>query len=388
MVNKQGLSSKTINKLSDSLVFFILVVLGWVIVQYVVHNNGLRNPKEPIALNNFPQTVSWVFKADEKVVTTPIKDGDFIYVRTSGAIYKIDGNSGKLVWKVATEASDKSSVIFPTLKPKINGIYLVVPEKGSRVAVFSSDTGKFIWRSLPPGYEQANIESYTINQEFLYVARWDWFLTAYDLKTGDVLWEKSITGRSNPYIVSGGNHIYVAQEDLLQVFESQSGRFQWKFDIGGYSGPMWLDDEVLYLTDERASRVIAININSQKLLWDKTFPHIGSYEFNCIFISKDILYLSAQQLVAISKFDGKHSWTSQETGSLECPVEVFGSIFVRNSDTNLFRISAQTGEKLGELSVQANASAKHQPDRGPLIFDDLLIVPFGDNRVFAYKIDE
>jgi hypothetical protein len=28
---------------------------------------------------------------------------------------------------------------------------------------------------------------------------------------------------------------------------------------------------------------------------------------------------------------------------------------------------------------------KHEPERAPAVVDDLLIVPFGDNRVFAYK---
>ncbi len=388
MVNKQDPISITINKLRNLFLLFIVVVLGWIIVQFIVNYYGFRNPKEPTAINNFPQTVSWIFQADEKVITTPIKDGDFIFVRTSGAIYKLEGKNGNLIWKAASEAGTSAGGAYSILGPKINGKYLVVPETGSRVAVFSSDTGKLIWRSLPPGYEQADIEAITINQEFLVVARWNWYLTAYDLTTGDILWENSITGRSNPYIVSGGSYIYLGQENFLRIFEVQSGSLKWEFDIGGYSGPMLLDDEHLFITDEEMSRVIAINVNSQKILWDKTFLQIESFEFNCIFLSNDILYLSAQQLAAISKIDGELIWASQETGQLECPVAFSESIFVRNTDTNLFRLSTETGEKLGELAVQANAPMKHQHDRSPLIFDNLLIVPFGDNRIFSYKIDE
>jgi outer membrane protein assembly factor BamB len=388
MVNKQNLFSANINKLRSSFLLFILAVLGWAILQFVIYFYGFRNPKEPIAVDNFPQTVSWVFQADEKVVTTPIKDGNFIFVRTSGAVYKLEGNSGTFVWKAASDAGDGTSGIFPSLEPKISGMYLVVPESGARVAVFSSDTGKLIWRSDPPKYENTHIESLTINKEILFVARWDWYLTAYDLKTGEIIWENSITGRSNSYIASKGSYIYLGQENLLQVFEAKSGSFLWKLDIGGYSGPILLDDEILYLTDEEMSRVIAININSREILWDKTFLQIESFEFNCIFLSRNILYLSAQQLVAISKIDGEHIWTGHETGRLECPIAFSESIFVRNTDTNLFRLSAQTGEKLGELVVQANTPMKHQHDRSPLIFDNLLIVPFGDNRIFSYKIDE
>lgn len=31
-------------------------------------------------------------------------------------------------------------------------------------------------------------------------------------------------------------------------------------------------------------------------------------------------------------------------------------------------------------------TGKYDPGRGPVIYADLLIVPFGDNRVFAYRL--
>src|SRR3972149_2346891 len=105
----------------------------------------------------------------------------------------------------------------------------------------SAETGKLIWRSLKPEYSHAHIESIASNQETLFVARWDWNLTAYKLGTGEIIWEKSITGRDYPYIVSDGNSVYLGKGQLVKAFEARSGLLQWEIDFGGYSGALVLD---------------------------------------------------------------------------------------------------------------------------------------------------
>jgi hypothetical protein len=61
-------------------------------------------------------------------------------------------------------------------------------------------------------------------------------------------------------------------------------------------------------------------------------------------------------------------------------------VIVRNRANGLFVFDTNTGEQIGKLKVKYNTSMKHDPERSPAVYKGLLIVPFGDNRIFAYKL--
>jgi outer membrane protein assembly factor BamB len=366
----------------------IISLMGGVfLVIYYFYIYVPNHPKEPVASGDFPSTTAWIFLGDSVVTSTPVTDGNNIFIRTNNSIYALDGRTGEILWKTNSRATGSSGESTPTISPQIEDSYLIVPETGSRISVFSSESGKLIWSSYPE-YAHTHIESIAINNKTIYVARWNWRLTSYGLETGDIIWEKDISGRSNPYVVANENAVYLGQEHLLQSLEAESGISQWELDFGGYSGPLAINDGVLYITDEETSSVLAIDTNTQAVLWERSYPQIEAFELNCLVLSGDVLYLAAQQLIAISKVDGYSLWISSNTGRLECPNVSSDSIYVRNTEQTLYKLDVSSGNKTGQLSVQLNTPMKHEPDRSPLLFEDMLIVPFGDNRVFAYLINE
>ena len=70
---------------------------------------------------------------------------------------------------------------------------------------------------------------------------------------------------------------------------------------------------------------------------------------------------------------------------LETPVELGEMIYVRDLETHLYAIDKNTCEVEGTMTVQQNNSALRTTERSPIVVEDLLIVPFGDQRVFAYR---
>lgn len=374
--------------------FFVRTLLitsligGIFLVIYYFYIYIPSHPKEPIVSGNFPSTVAWIFSGDDIVASTPVTDGNNIFIRTANSIYALDGRTGEVLWKTNSQAIGNSEESIPVMSPQIKDSYLIVPETGSRISVFSAESGKLIWKSQRPKYAHAHIESIAVNNKMIYVARWDWELTAYELETGDIIWRKDISGRSNPYIVADENSVYVGQEHLSQSFDAVSGISQWKLDFGGYSGPLVLSDGILYITDEETSSILAVDTSTQATLWERSYPQLETFELNCLVLSDDVLYLAAKQLVAISKIDGNTLWTSSNTGRLECPSISSNSIYTRNTEQTLYKLDISSGNEMGQLYVQVNTPMKHEPDRSPILFENLLIVPFGDSRVFAYLINE
>jgi outer membrane protein assembly factor BamB len=99
----------------------------------------------------------------------------------------------------------------------------------------------------------------------------------------------------------------------------------------------------------------------------------------------DGLYVSGKRLFKMARGSGDIQWISEAYGRLRRPVVLGNRVFVRDNFRTLYALDRDTGRETGRLTVQANKAASTQPGHGPVVVQDLLIVPFGDERVFAYR---
>ena len=60
-------------------------------------------------------------------------------------------------------------------------------------------------------------------------------------------------------------------------------------------------------------------------------------------------------------------------------------LYVRSIGSKLYVLGVDTGYETGKLLVRVNTAIPTKPIRSPVASNGLLIVPFGDNRVFAYR---
>jgi hypothetical protein len=121
------------------------------------------------------------------------------------------------------------------------------------------------------------------------------------------------------------------------------------------------------------------------VLWQINLKQIGGTAVRAITIENDSIYLAAQQLIAISSVDGSIKWVSESFGFLETPVMSENNIYIRTIGPALYMLDKISGKENGRLVVQANTQMEHQPYRGPAVVGDLIIVPFGDHQVLAYR---
>ncbi len=326
--------------------------------------------------------ILWKFTTADSITSTPTISKDLIFVRTMNSIYALNPKSGTQIWK--TESPSRSPLSLSLIS---YDDLLIAPEKNSRIAVFTINQGKLKWRTplIDPLYthpDAIDIEAVTVWNNILYVARFNWNLTAYDLQSGQILWVYDASGRSNPYLASDENAIYVGLDSKIVALDLKNGKPLWEYDVNGYIGPITIDENILFVLDEENSNILAIDINNQSLKWKKQLP-VEEFEFNCILIQSENIYISTQKLIAISKKDGRLIWESKYTGRLECPI-IFGEkIFVRNTTTNLFVFDKSSGKELSKYHVMINSTAKHIPNRSPVLISGQLIIPVDENELIA-----
>jgi outer membrane protein assembly factor BamB len=349
----------------------------------VVYIQKQRSSPSSVKSGVFLSSPIWDFETHSPITSSPVADNDgSVFVRTSDSIIAVDSHNGNELWSSKT-ASDTPRSIAPYI---FEG-YLVTPEKGSRIAVFRAKTGELIWRTpvIDVGSYGPSIESISFLNETLYVARFDWGLTAYDIHDGKIIWEQKYSTRYPPSVATNRQAIYLGLASEIRAYNPLNGTLLWKQNVNASIGQILLDHDILLVSDNRKSGMIGFDSTDQETLWRVDHKLLKDTIIHCIVVADDIAYLAAQRLMAIKTDDGQMIWATDQIGDLECPVILNNSIYVRNTDTMLYAFDLDSGYEIGRISVQANTPMLHEPDRSPTTADGILVVPITDFHVAAYS---
>jgi outer membrane protein assembly factor BamB len=347
---------------------------------------GCAQIKKAAQSETFKAKPVWVFETTENITSTPSTDQNGqVYIRALNSITALNVLSGQVLWKAVSPSNTPLNI-----SPQVSGNYLIVPEKGSRIAVFDTHTGKLQWRTpeIDPIFTHPSaveIEAISVSNQMAYVARFNWKLTAYRLTDGKIVWEQDTFGRTNPYVMSDQKTVYLGMGSMLKAFDSLSGVLSWQKEFDAYIGPMLRSDNMLYILDEMHSSLYAIDLNTEDILWNTSYPEAEEFEFNCLSEDGDKLLIAGQELIAVTKSSGQIVWATSKLGRLECPAMLNNEIYIRNITNLLYILDSVTGKELGMIEVSLNSRLKHEPQRSPVSTEGLLIVPITDNKVIAYQ---
>ena len=278
-------------------IVFVIIAIATLFLSFC-HNSGKY---EISNTNNFSDNPLWTYKSSEAISATPEIDDQRVFLRTLNSVIALDIQTGKIIWR-ATSQGDRP--LSPS--PKVFGNYLIVPEVASGIAVFDTNSGTLVWRI--PGIDiaksqhlTAHIRSITsADNELVYVVRFDWALTAYELKTGRVVWEQKFSDRALPYLSSNTDVVYLALGKTLRAFDAIQGDLIWEMSTDGYWGPIFVYKNILYAIDEARLSLQAINLKTQEIIWKEYYPAAKKYEARCLSVSNDLLYFTSQRLFAVS----------------------------------------------------------------------------------------
>lgn len=361
----------------------IIMMICMLLAMSIIYNQKQGSSPSSVKSGIFISSPTWDFETQSPITSSPVVDKDGrVFIRTSDSIIAVDSRNGNRLWSSKTLSDTPLSIA-----PYIFDDYLVVPEKGSGIAVFQANTGELIWRTptIEAGLSNPWIESISFSNETLFVARFDWGLTAYDIHDGEIVWEQKYSTRYPPSIDANRQAVYFGLKSEIRAYDTLNGTLLWKENINASIGQIKLDDDILLISDNSKSGMIGFNSSNQETLWRVDYELIKDTIINCIVIDDDIVYVAAQRLMAITIGDGQMIWASDQIGDLECPVIVENSIYVRNTDTTLYAFDLDSGHEIGRISVQANTPMLHEPDRSPTTTDGILIVPITDSYVAAYS---
>jgi len=225
-----------------------------------------------IALNAKSGRLLWSIRTGAPNVAAPVVDNDTVFVGGSdGKFRALDAATGSVKWSFDSLGG------FVESRPAVSGQAVLFGAWDEHLYALSRQTGKVLWTWK--GDQQGRLYSPAacwpvVAHGRAFIVAPDRMMTAFDLRTGNVLWRSgAYRVRESVGISSNGEHVYLlTMRDSLVALDSRSPEpsqalainLGFGYDINA-AMPVERDGIVYYGTKNGA--IFAVRDNDGSLLW-------------------------------------------------------------------------------------------------------------------------
>jgi outer membrane protein assembly factor BamB len=217
--------------------------------------------------------------------SSPLVEGDAVYVQAGAATVKLDKKSGKVLWRAARDGGGNNSAFSSPYIAELCGKRQLLAQTREKLVGLDLSSGEVLWSQGVPAFRGMNI------------------LTPVVYKDG--VFTSSYGGKTNLY-------------RLGKVEDRFESKLAWTLPIEGYmSSPLVIDGHAyLHLRNQRAT---CIDLESGKTKWTTTqtfgkyWSLVGKNKYILALDEKGILYLLRAtpekfDLVDSRKISDEESW--------------------------------------------------------------------------------
>ncbi|KTD62737.1 outer membrane protein assembly factor BamB [Legionella shakespearei] len=355
----------------------ILVLLMSVLLQgcntvddYMLGKDNTPKPKDLKEIEskvkvsqNWSAPVGRAHKGKDYLKLKPVIRGDMIYTAdASGLIQAVKKSDGQIKWSTQLAHGILSG-------PTVADGFIVVSTNSSTIALLNQADGKELWQTKvsgevlsPPALSHQKVIAKTIDGKVF----------AFDAVTGKQLWFAEhgspslvLKASSSPIIVD--NLVLIGFSDgKLDAYEIQTGQLIWQRSIAYATGASDVErlvdidsdpivkDKVAYLASYQGY-IGALSLTDGQFLWRKP----GSVYKNMV-LSNNTLYVTDSNDVvwSLDKRTGNVNWkqTALKARGLTEPVLLGEDVVVGDKTGYLHFIEAQTGELLARAQLPGSVS--------------------------------
>lgn len=366
-------SDKVLNRLG------VIVIAGYIVVIITALVFTQCRSETPLNQGIFEASPAWIFESSDRLAADLVAGDRAVYIRTPSEVTVLNLADGSIQQTIETR-----SRMIGILSPWTYDSFLIVPEGGGTLAVFSASSGELLWRHSPE-YDFADIDAITASNGVLVVSRYSEYITAYDLATGDIQWQVDIPDRNYVHVAAENGIVYTGLEGNLIAYDITSGDQLWTKHLDVYIGRMLLENNTIYAVvgTVGSTTIVAVDKNTQSVKWQHPF-YTSAYTRDTYLTSDNgVIYAASDTLMAIAGDSGRILWLTDFIGNLYQPMVLGDNIFV-GGGRRLYAFDKRTGQQVGMLPIQTGVL--------PTIFDpvvagDLLIVPVSNTTIHAFRLD-
>ena len=342
--------------------------------------------------SNFPLALKWQHNLDATSVLSPRAWGDVLIMRGNSLLrnqlYALDMRSGDSLWE-----RDGHLILGAWLSEQGKLIVGV----GQSIQVLNIRTGELLWSA--PSFSQVSNITYSEGRVFVQVSRSTF--RAYDLETGQMLWQSSVEQQSTI-------HYDARHQSLIAIPLTHPGNYSWLDPISGrllrteenkvparsFPGT-WpiVENGKIYegalVIDATTGTPLCIHPESGG---DLVPGANGDYDLPLI---GDMLYISTEsKVVAFDTVTCQPRWQYQPRGTsgrgqpkvVSNPAVLNGIVYAIFSDATVRAVDQQSGQEIGywQATTVKYSFSDNSAIPGVAVSNDTLVASFGNGQIYAF----
>lgn len=238
--------------------------------------------------------------------SSPLVDGEFVYVQAGASFVKLEKATGKIVWRALEDKGGMMGSAFSSpIVATLAGQRQLVVQTRLKLAGVDLDTGVVLWEHVVPNYRGMNILTPVQFEDTIFTSAYQnksWLFRASKLDEKFAIeeaWSNNAQGyMSTPVVV--GAHLYLhLQNQRFTCIDLKTGERTWTSKpFGKYCSLVAQGDRILALDQRGVLLLLQANpaefslIDQRKVSDDETWAHVA--------LSGDELFI--RELQGMTKF--------------------------------------------------------------------------------------
>lgn len=223
-------------------------------------------------------------------VSSPLLDGDALFVQAANSLVKLDKATGKTLWRsLAFDASIMNSGAFSSpVMAELHGRKQLLVQTRETLFGVAPETGEVLWRQTVPHFRGMNILTPTVYGDGVFTSGYKQATFFYELtaRNGGLeparAWSHKGQGyMSSPVIVDGHGYLHMGNGRLVAI-DLTTGQERWiSQPLGKYWSMTVQGDKILALSDNGTLHLVRANperfelLDSKRVANQPTWGHLA-----------------------------------------------------------------------------------------------------------------
>lgn len=222
-------------------------------------------------------------------VSSPLLDGDSLYVQAGASFVKLDKKTGKVIWRaLKDEGGMMGSAFSSPIMATLAGQRQLVVQTREKLAGVDPQTGEVLWEQKVPNFRGMNILTPVVFGDGIFTSSYQnksWFFNV-SKKDGKVevkeAWSEKAQGyMSTPVVIDGHAYIHLQNQRFACINLTTGERTWTSKPYGKYSSLVTQKDLILAL--DQTGRLLLLKANSkefellgeQKVADEEAWAHVA-----------------------------------------------------------------------------------------------------------------
>ena len=240
-------------------------------------------------------------------VSSPLIEGDFLFVQAGGGLQKLDKKTGKTIWKVLDDGGGMNGSAFssPYLATIAGSKQLIVQTRTTLHGVDTAE-GTILWSQDIPAFRGMNILTPTVMGDNVFASTYGGTTQLLSVKSaGDKFqvqqkWDVGLQGYMTTPVIIDGFAYWRLKNQRFACINLETGKVAWRSKpFGKYASLVGSGDKILALDETGTLMLMRANSEEFELI-DKR--KVGDNTWAHLAVTKDRVFVRDLQKLIVYRW--------------------------------------------------------------------------------------